>query len=109
VAGTLNFQKGSNLYGRYWGAVEERPALHFELCYYRLIEYAIAHGLKHFEAGAQGTHKLRRGLMPVPIHSAHWIAHPGLADAIADFLPREAAAVQREIAMLKEHGPFKRE
>lgn len=109
VAGTLNFHKGKHLYGRYWGALEERPSLHFELCYYALIEHAIAHGMTHFEAGAQGTHKLRRGLMPVEIHSAHWIAHPGLADAIAEFLPREAIAVQREMAMLAEHSPFHRE
>ncbi len=108
VAGTLNFHKGKHLYGRYWGATEDRPSLHFELCYYRLIEHAIAHGITHFEAGAQGTHKLRRGLLPVQIHSAHWIAHPGLAEAIGEFLPREAAAVQREIAMLAEHSPFHR-
>lgn len=108
VAGTLSFQKGKHLYGRYWGAVDDLPALHFELCYYRLIEHAIAQRLTHFEAGAQGTHKLRRGLVPVEIHSAHWIAHPGLADAIAEFLPREAAAVRREISSLAEHSPFHR-
>lgn len=109
VAGTLNFQKGKHLYGRYWGALEERPSLHFELCYYRLIEHAIAHGMTHFEAGAQGEHKLRRGLLPVEIHSAHWLAHPGLSEAIAEYLPREAAAVRREIDMLAEHGPFHRD
>lgn len=109
VAGTLNFEKGKHLYGRYWGATEELPSLHFELCYYRLIEHAIERGITHFEAGAQGEHKLRRGLLPVAIHSAHWIAHPGLSDAIAEFLPREAAAVQREMAMLSEHGPFRRD
>jgi len=108
VAGTLNFQKGKHLYGRYWGAIDDRPSLHFELCYYRLIEHAIAHGITHFEAGAQGTHKLRRGLLPVEIHSAHWIAQPALADAVADFLPREAASVRREIERLAEHGPFRR-
>lgn len=108
VAGTLNFQKGKHLYGRYWGATDERPSLHFELCYYRLIEHAIAQGLTHFEAGAQGEHKLRRGLLPVVIHSAHWIAHAGLSRAIGDFLPREAGAVQREIALLGEHSPFHR-
>jgi hypothetical protein len=108
VAGTLNFQKGKHLYGRYWGAVDERPSLHFELCYYRLIEHAIANGLTHFEAGAQGEHKLRRGLLPVEILSAHSIAHPGLSEAIAEFLPREAEAVRREIASLAEHSPFHR-
>jgi len=108
VAGTLNFQKGKHLYGRYWGSVADLPSLHFELCYYRLIEHAIAHGLTHFEAGAQGEHKLRRGLLPVEIHSAHWIAHRGLSEAIAEYLPREAAAVRRELASLSDHGPFHR-
>ena len=82
--------------------------MHFELCYYRLIERAIAQGLTRFEAGAQGSHKLRRGLMPAPIHSLHWIRHPGLARAVADYLPRERAAVQQELAALAIHGPFRR-
>jgi predicted N-acyltransferase len=108
VAGSLNFQKGAHLYGRYWGATEELDSMHFELCYYRLIERAIAQGLTRFEAGAQGSHKLRRGLMPAPIHSLHWIRHPGLARAVADYLPRERAAVQQELAALAVHGPFRR-
>lgn len=109
VAGTLNFVKGDRLYGRYWGCTQEYDALHFECCYYRLIEYAIEHGIQHFEAGAQGTHKLRRGLMPAAIHSAHWVAHAGLREAVVDFLPREAASVQQEMAELAAHGPFKRD
>ncbi len=109
VAASINFKKGQNLYGRYWGATERHDMLHFELCYYRLIEHAIEHRMRRFEAGAQGTHKLRRGLMPVPIHSSHWIRHPILAQAVADFLPREASSVQQQIDELGQHGPFRRE
>lgn len=109
VAGTLNFQKGRHLYGRHWGACEDHPGLHFELCYYRLIERAIAQGLDRFEAGAQGVHKLRRGLMPAPVYSAHWIAHPELAHAVTDFLAREGRAVREEHASLARHGPFHRQ
>jgi predicted N-acyltransferase len=109
IAGTLSFEKGAHLYGRYWGCSEELSSLHFECCYYRLIERAIARGARRFEAGAQGTHKLRRGLLPVPIYSAHAIADARLAAGVEDFLAQEALAVQREIAMLEEHGPFKRE
>jgi len=109
IAATLNFQRGAVLYGRYWGCRREVPALHFELCYYRLIEHAIEQGLSRFEAGAQGTHKLRRGFMPAAIHSAHWMADARLAQALAAYLPREAEAVREEMAMLAQHGPFHRE
>lgn len=109
VAASLNFQKGKHLYGRYWGASQRHEMLHFELCYYRLIEHAIEHGMARFEAGAQGAHKLRRGLMPAPIFSAHWIRHPVLRDAVADFLPREAASVREQIRELSHHGPFRRD
>jgi predicted N-acyltransferase len=108
VAASVNFAKGGHLYGRYWGASQRHDMLHFELCYYRLIEHAIDHRMRRFEAGAQGTHKLRRGLMPVPIHSAHWIRNPVLAQAVADFLPREAFSVEQQIRELSHHGPFKR-
>ena len=108
VAASLNFEKGGHLYGRYWGASQRHDMLHFELCYYRLIEHAIDQRMRRFEAGAQGTHKLRRGLMPVPIYSGHWVRHPVLAQAVADFLPREAASVQLQIQELAEHGPFRR-
>jgi predicted N-acyltransferase len=108
IAGTLNFEKGPHLYGRYWGCNEEYPSLHFECCYYALIERAIARGLRRFEAGAQGTHKLRRGLMPVAIHSLHQMAHPALRDALLSYLPREIDAARAEIADLALHGPFKR-
>jgi predicted N-acyltransferase len=108
VAASVNFAKGGHLYGRYWGATQRHDMLHFELCYYRLIEHAIDHRMRRFEAGAQGTHKLRRGLMPVPIHSGHWIRHPVLRQAVADFLPREAFSVQQQIRELSHHGPFRR-
>lgn len=109
IAASINFEKGSHLYGRYWGCVEQSEFLHFEVCYYRLIERAIVKGHRRFEAGAQGEHKLKRGLLPSPIHSVHWIAHPGLASAIDDYLPHEAMAVERNIEEQTQHGPFKRE
>jgi len=109
VAASLNFEKGAHLYGRYWGCLEEHEMLHFELCYYRLIERAIDKGMRRFEAGAQGTHKLRRGLMPSPVHSAHALFDPVLSQAVADFLPREAMQTQRQMLELAEHGPFRRE
>ncbi|MCG5055204.1 MAG: GNAT family N-acetyltransferase [Myxococcales bacterium] len=108
VAGTLNFQKGRHIYGRYWGAEVERPMLHFELCYYQLIERAIAQGLVRFEAGAQGEHKLKRGLMPTLTHSAHWIRHPGLDRAVAGFLSHEAHAVKARVEQYAQHGPYQR-
>jgi uncharacterized protein len=109
VAGTLNFEKGKHLYGRYWGATERYDSLHFELCYHRLIERAIARGIQRFEAGAQGIHKLRRGLLPAPIHNACYVADPRLAEAVSDFLEREERAVRVELAELKHHGPSHRD
>ena len=108
VAGALNFVGPDCLYGRYWGCALDVPFLHFELCYYRAIEYAIEHGLARVEAGAQGEHKLARGYVAVPTYSAHYIADPGFRRAIADFLVREQAAVAREIEFLGEMAPFKR-
>ncbi len=108
VACSINFEKGAHLYGRYWGCDEEHEFLHFELCYYRLIEHAIARGYRHFEAGAQGFHKLKRGLMPSEVHSAHWVRDPRLARAVAEYLPGEAMSVQAEMAMLAERSPFHR-
>jgi predicted N-acyltransferase len=108
VAGALNFVGPDCLYGRYWGCAQDIPFLHFELCYYRAIEFAIAHGLARVEAGAQGEHKLARGYVAVPTYSAHYIADPGFRRAIADFLVREEAAVAREIEYLGELAPFKR-
>jgi predicted N-acyltransferase len=108
IAASLSFEKGAHLYGRYWGSSEEHEHLHFELCYYRLIERAIAKKLTRFEAGAQGHHKLARGMLPSAVHSAHWIRDPRLGAAIAEHLPLEAADVAAEIALLSEHGPFHR-
>jgi hypothetical protein len=108
IAGALNLIGADTLYGRYWGAVEEVPFLHFELCYYQAIDAAIARELKTVEAGAQGSHKLARGYVPVPTYSAHYIPDPGFRAAIADYLERERAAVAREIEFLGEMAPFKR-
>jgi predicted N-acyltransferase len=109
VAGTLNFEKGKHLYGRYWGSTEHFDSLHFELCYHQLIERAITRGYDRFEAGAQGTHKLRRGLLPTAIHNACYMADPRLAEAVGDFLQREERSVRLELAALTHHGPSHRE
>ena len=107
IAGALNLIGGNTLYGRYWGASEERPFLHFELCYYQAIEWAIAHGIKWVQAGAQGEHKLARGYEPVPTHSAHFIADPGFRRAVAGFLDEEREAIARELALLREGLPYR--
>jgi predicted N-acyltransferase len=109
IAGALNFVSPDCLYGRYWGCTRDVPFLHFELCYYQAIDYAIAHGLPRVEAGAQGEHKLARGYEAVPTYSAHYIANPGFRAAVADFLDRETQAMEREIEFLGEMGPFKRQ
>ncbi len=109
VAGALNLIGGDCLYGRYWGAVEHHPYLHFEVCYYQAIDYAIEHGLARVEAGAQGEHKLARGYMPTTTYSAHWIADPGLRRAIARYLQEERAAVAENVAALAEYGPYRKE
>jgi predicted N-acyltransferase len=109
VAGTLNFEKGRHLYGRYWGCLGDYQMLHFELCYYRLIERAIAQGCTRFEAGAQGEHKLRRGLGPAFTHSAHWIRHPDLASAVTAFVASEADAVRQQALAYQQETPFRHE
>ena len=108
IAGALNFIGRDTLFGRYWGCVEHHPFLHFELCYYRAIDFAIANGLGRVEAGAQGEHKLARGYLPTQTHSLHWIADPGFAEAVAQYLEAERAAVTEEIEILTEYGPFKK-
>ncbi|MEP1587525.1 MAG: GNAT family N-acetyltransferase [Tateyamaria sp.] len=107
VAGALNFIGAQTLYGRYWGCVEHHPFLHFELCYYQAIDIAIAKGLARVEAGAQGEHKLARGYLPTQTHSLHWVADEGFADAIANYLVAEREAIEEEIDILTEYGPFK--
>ncbi|OLS53441.1 GNAT family N-acetyltransferase [Rhodovulum sulfidophilum] len=108
VAGALNFIGRSRLYGRYWGCIEDHPCLHFELCYYRAIDFAIAQGLDTVEAGAQGVHKLSRGYLPTPTHSLHWIADPGLRAAVDHFLRAEREAVAEEIEVITAYGPFRK-
>ena len=107
VAGALNLVGDEALYGRNWGCRGEWPFLHFELCYYRAIEFAIEHGLRRVEAGAQGEHKIQRGYLPRPTYSAHWIAHPGLRRAIAGFLDQERPAVEEEMAALAGLSPYR--
>jgi predicted N-acyltransferase len=107
IAGAINFIGGDTLYGRHWGCVEDHPFLHFEICYHQAIDFAIARGLRVVEAGAQGEHKLARGYLPVTTHSAHYIAHPGLRNAIADYLERERRDVEQVGEYLEEHTPFR--
>jgi len=107
VAATLNLLANGRIFGRYWGAAEHIPLLHFECCYYQAIEYAIANRLQAFEGGAQGEHKLFRGLLPVESLSAHWLAHPRFARAIEDYLERESAGITCYVDELNEHSPFR--
>ena len=109
VAGAINFIGDDTLYGRNWGAVEHHPFLHFEVCYYQAIEFAIANKLKRVEAGAQGEHKLARGYLPHPTYSAHYIAHAGLRRAIDDYLARERAYVEAVGEELAAAGPFRKD
>lgn len=108
VASALNFHSQDRLYGRYWGALEFVPGLHFETCYYQAIEFCIARGIRCFEGGAQGEHKLARGFLPVKTWSAHWLAHPQFAQAIEKYLGQETLGIAHYIDELTEHSPFKR-
>ncbi len=107
IAGALCLRGGDTLYGRYWGATENLPGLHFEACYYQGIDYCLRNGLTRFEPGAQGEHKLARGFLPTFVHSRHWIAHDGFREALRDWCAQEAASVQRYAATLAAHSPFK--
>ena len=107
IAASLLIRDDETLYGRYWGAVHHVPLLHFECCYYQPIDYAISRKLQAFEGGAQGEHKLFRGLMPVQALSAHWLAHPRFAKAVENFLERETLGVAQYVNELVEHSPFK--
>ncbi|MBX9843631.1 MAG: GNAT family N-acetyltransferase [Xanthobacteraceae bacterium] len=109
IAGAINFRGSDTLFGRHWGAIEHHPFLHFELCYYQAIQYAIEHKLQRVEAGAQGEHKLARGYMPVTTHSAHYIADPGLRRAVADYLVRERAYVEAAGQELAAAAPFRKD
>lgn len=107
VAASLFFEAGRHLYGRYWGCLVDAPALHFELCYYQLIEHALARGITRVEAGAQGQHKIRRGFLPSTTWSAHEVRHEGLRHAIAAHIAHEGRMIDQEMEALAEHGPFK--
>ena len=109
IAGAINFIGSDTLFGRHWGAIEHHPFLHFELCYYQAIDFAIAHKLERVEAGAQGEHKLARGYLPVTTYSAHYIADPGLRRAIADYLERERAYVEAAGEELAAPAPFRKD
>lgn len=109
IAGAINFIGDDALYGRNWGCVEEHPFLHFEVCYYQAIDFALSRGLQRVEAGAQGEHKLARGYRPTPTYSVHDIADPRLAAAIADYLDHERAYVESAVEQLGEHLPFRHE
>jgi predicted N-acyltransferase len=107
IAGALNLIGDDALFGRNWGATEDVPFLHFELCYYQAIDFAISHGLQRVEAGAQGQHKIQRGYLPSRTFSAHYMFHPGLNEAVADFLEAERPAIADEMAMLGEQSPYR--
>ena len=108
IAGALNFIGGDALYGRNWGCLEDHPFLHFELCYYQAIDFAIERGLARVEAGAQGEHKLARGYRPVTTWSAHDLADPGLKRAVADYVARERCAITEANEELESATPFRR-
>lgn len=108
VAGALNLLGSEVLYGRNWGCLADHRFLHFEVCYYRAMDFAIEHGLKRVEAGAQGEHKIQRGYLPVETYSAHWIADPAFRDAVSRFLTQERQQTAQEIALLGDYAPFRR-
>ena len=107
IAAALNVHNGHTLWGRYWGAARFVSGLHFEACYYQAIEFCIARGIRLFEGGAQGEHKLARGFLPVATCSAHWLAHPRFSRAVEEFLDREARGMTAYLDELNEHSPFK--
>ncbi|MGB5901208.1 MAG: GNAT family N-acetyltransferase [Xanthobacteraceae bacterium] len=109
IAGAINFIGGDTLFGRHWGAIEHHPFLHFEVCYYQAIDYAIRHGLATVEAGAQGEHKIARGYLPQTTYSAHYIADPALRRAVRDYLQRERLYVAEAGRQLTEAGPFRKD
>ncbi len=106
IAGAINFIGEDTLFGRHWGCIEDHRFLHFETCYYQAIDFAISRGLKRVEAGAQGGHKVARGYLPCATYSAHWISHPGLREAVADYLERERDWVRKDIESVEAHAPF---
>jgi len=107
-AGALNLMGSETLYGRNWGSITDQKFLHFELCYYQAIDFAIQHGLKRVEAGAQGPHKIQRGYLPTPTYSAHWIRDRGFKDAIARFLDAEQQAIGEDMEHVLTYSPFRK-
>jgi predicted N-acyltransferase len=107
IAGALNFVGSDTLYGRYWGCTEEVPFLHFELCYYQAVEWAIDHGLSAVQAGAQGEHKLARGYEPAITRSAHFIPNRSFRAAVADFLETERMAIDQEMEWMRGELPYR--
>ncbi len=107
VGAAIAYRRGRSLYGRNWGATREVPGLHFELCFYQLIDYALERGITHFEAGAQGEHKIRRGFLPAATHSVHWIRHRGLAHAVREAMIEEEAAARAHMEALAAYSPFR--
>jgi len=107
VAGAICLRNDDTLYGRHWGCTQDYHSLHFETCYYTGIQYCIERGLRSFEPGAQGEHKISRGFMPTATWSAHWIAHPGFRDSIARFVQHEADAMRDYMAELSAQSPFR--
>ncbi|NOT98157.1 MAG: GNAT family N-acetyltransferase, partial [Sideroxydans sp.] len=107
IASALNYKTDQAVYGRSWGTFEFHSGLHFEVCYYQAIEYCITHGIKTFEGGAGGEHKLSRGFMPVTTRSAHWLAHPQFSKAVENYLHQEASAITEYVDELNERSPFK--
>ncbi len=107
IAASLNMHNGETLFGRYWGCIEHHPSLHFETCYYQVIEYCIARGIATFEGGAQGEHKMARGLLPVETRSAHWLAHPRFAAAVEEYLSRERANLSLRLDELDARTPYR--
>jgi hypothetical protein len=107
VAGAINFRGHDTLYGRHWGCREDFHSLHFEACYYQGIEYCIANGLRAFEPGAQGEHKISRGFLPTATWSTHWIRDEGFRSAIGDFLRREQHGMQDYMETLAEQSPYR--
>lgn len=107
IATAIMFRGSDTLYGRYWGTTGDYPALHFEACYYQGIDYCIRNGLRRFEPGAQGEHKIARGFLPTRTYSAHWLAEPGFQEAVSDYLARERQLIDQEFAALERESPFR--
>ncbi|MDB4085664.1 GNAT family N-acetyltransferase, partial [Amylibacter sp.] len=108
IAGALNFIGRDTLFGRYWGCIESYPCLHFEVCYYLAIDFAIENNLSRVEAGAQGEHKLARGYLPTPTYSLHWFENKSFENAVAEYLIAERKAVGEDIEILTDYGPFRK-